>query len=281
MLRSRRVVFSLAGGTSVVLLASLFMGFGGGGPAQPQSQTAKVLRRGTPATNQEISQPTAEELDDAATPIVDLNDPTPVSSERALKNAHWDKHDFVRAELDPRAAAVVIDHWEGQSLSDLPTDKSDLVLEGQVTEAAAFLSNDKGDVYSEFTVRVTEVLKTTADFEINRGDLIVTERRGGRVRYPDGRIIRYGFVGQGSPMKGKKYLFFLSKTEHGNYKILTGYELQSNKVFALDGSRINHRGLGRWSFDKHNDEEYRGFRAMVDKAIKSPPSPAQNRRVGP
>jgi hypothetical protein len=281
MFRSRRVALLLASLAGAVLLASLFIAFGEKGQTQHQGQTATVLRRGTPTASQNPAQPTAKELDDAATPIVDLNDTTPVSSDRTLKNARRDKHNFVQRELDPRAAAVVSDHWEGQNISDLPTDKSDLVVEGKVTESQAFLSNDKGDVYSEFTVRISEVLRETDGSGVNPGDSIITERPGGRVRYPDGRVVRYGFVGQGSPMKGKKYLFFLSKTETGEYRILTGYEVQGNKVFALDGSRVNHRGLGRWSFDKHNDEEYRNFRTMVDEALKNPPNPAQNRRVGP
>src|SRR5260370_41165602 len=102
-----------------------------------------------------------------------------------------------------------MDHWEGQSISDYPTDISDLVVEGKVTGAAPFLSNDKGDVYSEFTVHITDVLKVAPDLAVKRGDSIVTQRSGGRVKYPDGRIVRYGFVGQGSPIKGNKYLFFL------------------------------------------------------------------------
>jgi hypothetical protein len=281
MLRSRRVVFSLACAASAVFLASFLTAFAGKGQTQQQRQTATVLRRGIPATNQNAPQPTAKELDDAATPIVDLNDSTPVGSDRSLKNARWDKHNLVQSDLDPRAAAVISDHWDSQDLSDLPTDESDLVVEGKVTESQAFLSNDRGDVYCEFTVYVTDVLKKAVGLEVNRGDSITTERPGGRVRYPDGRIVRYGFVGQGSPMKGKKYLFFLSKTEVADYRILTGYELQGDKVFALDGSRINHRGLGRWSFDKHNDEEYRTFRTMVDEAIKSLPSPAKKRSVDP
>jgi len=280
MFRSRRVALSLTGVAAAVLLASLFIAFGEKGQTQYQGQTATVLRRGTPMANQSPAQPTAKELDDAATPIVDLNDPNPVSTDRASRNAHWDRHDFVKSDLDPRAAAVVMDHWEGQSISDLPTDKSDLVVEGKVTDSAAYLSNDKGDVYSEFTVHITDVLKAAADMGVKRGDSIVTERPGGRVRYPDGRVVRYGFVGQGSPMKGKKYLLFLSKSEQGNYRILTGYELQGNKVFPLDGSRINDRGLGKWSFDRHNDEEYQFFRKAVEEAITNPPAP-QRRRVGP
>lgn len=280
MLKRKRILFSLSVGVGAVLFASLFLAFNGKGQNRQQPQTARIMRKGPQVANQTPSQPTAKELDDAATPVAEFNDSNPVSSERASKNARWDNHRLVNNQADPGVASVVRDHWEGQSLSDLPTDVSDLIVEGKVTDSAAFLSNDKGDVYSEFTVKVTEVLKAAPGLTIKPGESIAAQRWGGRVKYPDGRIVRYGFVGQGSPMKGGKYLFFLSKSGQGDFNILTGYEVQGNKVVALDGSRINTRGLGSWPFDKHNGEDYDIFRKGVAQAISNPPA-SQRRRVGP
>jgi hypothetical protein len=48
---------------------------------------------------------------------------------------------------------------------------------------------------------------------------------------------------------------------------LTAYQIQGDKVFALDGSRINERKQGDWVFDKHNDENLNGFRQKVQEAI--------------
>ncbi len=278
MSKPRRVAFSLTSGGIAVFLVGLLLIFSGEGQTQRQSQSAKILRRGIPAANQNSNQPTPKELDDAATPIVDLNDVKVVNADRLAKNSRYDDHHFVKSELDPRIAEVV---KEGEpDDSDLPTYKSDLVAEGRVMESSAFLSNDGGDVYSEFTIHVTDIFKSSSDLNVNRGDSVTAERPGGRVKYPDGRVVRYGFVGQGSPLQGKKYLFFLSKTGQGNYRLLTAYELQGNKVFALDGSRINRRGLGNWSVDKHNDQDYVDFKKQVDEAIKNPPKPAHNGRIG-
>lgn len=223
------------------------------------------------------SQLTARERDDAATPVVDLIS-SYVSTDRLSKNGRYDNQGFVKSEIDPRIAAVVRE--PPGDISDIPTDKSDLVVEGTVTDSAAFLSNDKGAVYSELTVHVSDVLKETSDLNVRNGDSIVTERFGGRVKYPNGQIVRYGIVGQGSPAKGMKYLFFLSRAEQGNYNILTAYELQGNKVQALDGARVN-LGLGNWAFDKHNDEDYQAFRKATEHAIKNPPSGNQKRRFNP
>jgi hypothetical protein len=265
MLNHRRLSYAILTGVAVcILCVSVLLAFSGNGHTQSnqQTQTATILRRGAPSTDQP---PTAKELDDAATPIVDLYNSGPVDSDRQRKNSRYDGHHFVEHEVGPRTGEVVT---EGRgNVADVPVNNSDLVIEGHVTESRAFLSNDKGNVYSEFTVRVTDVLKRAPDLRVIPGDLIVMERAGGRVRYPDGRVIRYGVVGQGSPMKGNKYLLFLSKAGQGNYKILTGYELRGNKVFALDGVRINN-GLGRWPFDKHNGEDYERMRKAAEDAVK-------------
>lgn len=238
-----------------------------------QSKQGPAKAVGQDLTRNEVkSRPTAKELDDAATPVVDLisSYTADVSTDRWFKNNRYDNHGMVESEIDPRAAYVEREPTE--RISDIPAGESDLVVEGTVTDSAAFLSNDKGAVYSEITVRISDVLKETSDVSLKIGDSIVTERFGGRVKYPNGQIVRYRFVGQGSPAKGKNYLFFLSRAEQGNYNILTAYELQGNKVQALDGSRINYRQLGDWVFDKHNDEDYQAFRKATDQAVKNPDS---------
>jgi len=100
------------------------------------------------------------------------------------------------------------------------------------------------------------------------------------VKYPNGRIVRYGIVGQGSPAKGRNYLFFLSRAEQSNYNILTAYELQGNKVQSLDGARVNLGSVNGF-FDKHNDEDYQAFRNAVEQAAKNPPGGNQKRRFNP
>ncbi|MDQ2922025.1 MAG: hypothetical protein M3R52_10510 [Acidobacteriota bacterium] len=258
-------------GASVVLVVSLVVFFSGRGLAKQNAQ------QGATMNNRARSESTDKERDDAATPIVDLNS-SALSRDRALKNARYDRRPYVKAELEPGVAEVLAERPIG--VSDIPTDRSDLVVEGNVTDSAAFLSNDKGMVYSEFFIHITAVLKSASGLGITAGNLIVAERLGGRVRYSDGRIIRYRLAGQGSPEKGKKYLFFLSESGQGNYEILTAYELDGNRVFALDGSRIDYRGLGTSVFDKHNQEDYQKFRNAVETAIRNPRS-GEIRRSAP
>jgi len=277
MIRKKLVLFK-SGMLVAVSLVIVTLAFGVlSQSAQSNQETAKTAKQNG---NDKKSHVRARELDDAATPVVDLvsADSGAVGTDRLLKNSRYDNEGIIKSEVDASVANVVREAVE--DVPDLPAGKSDLIVEGTVAGSAAFLSNDKGAVYSEITVNVTDVLKNTAGLNVKNGESIVAERFGGRVKYPNGQIVRYGIVGQGSPVKGKKYLFFLSRAGQGNYNLLTAYELQGNKVQALDGARVN-LGLGKWVFDKHNDEDYQTFRKATEQAIQNLPGENQKRRFNP
>jgi hypothetical protein len=141
---------------------------------------------------------------------------------------------------------------------------SDLIVEGEVKDANAFLSDDGTGVYSEFTISVSDVIKSPAP--VQKHDVITAERFGGRVRFPSGELVRYRIVGHGSPSKGGKYLFFLKQMADGEYRILTAYEMRGNKIVALDGSRTNVGGRGDSPNDKHTGKDAQEFKKEVRAA---------------
>src|SRR5215217_6393249 len=151
--------------------------------AQSKQEAAKTTEQ---IGNDKKAHVRARELDDAATPVVDLvsSDTTAVGTDRLMKNTRYDNEGFIKSEVDPSIANIVREPLG--DISDLPADKSDLVVEGTVTDSAAFLSNDKGAVYSEITVHLSDVLKDSSNFNAKKGDSIETERFGGRVKYPNG-----------------------------------------------------------------------------------------------
>jgi len=117
----------------------------------------------------------------------------------------------------------------------IPVAQSDVILVGQIMGANAFLSNDKGYIYSEFALGVETVLKNDAIAPINSDGQIIAEREGGAVRFPSGRIQQYRIYGQKMPQTGRKYILFLKRNETDpDFSILTGYELKNNQVFPLD-----------------------------------------------
>jgi hypothetical protein len=213
----------------------------------------------------------AKQIDDEMTPVVEYEDEGSAKTQpnRQLRNSKHDKARWVAKDLDARVSEVVDESEWALGLSDLPVDKSDLIMEGQVIGAEAFLSNDRTGVYSEFSVQVTEVLKNSTGQSINLNDTVVMERIGGKVKYNSGKVIRYRIEGQGSPIRGQRYLFFLRRIDQARYHLLTAYHIKGETVFALDGSRINVRGQGDWVFDKHNGEGLEEFTRRVQAALKT------------
>lgn len=120
----------------------------------------------------------------------------------------------------------------------IPAAKSDIILIGEVTTARAYLSEDKTNVYSEFTVRAEDVLKNDPATPLSPGASLAVERSGGRVRFPSGKIIfRGGAYGRNMPRVGQRYILFLKRNDEGQtYSITTGYKLSLGRVHPLDGS---------------------------------------------
>jgi hypothetical protein len=232
-------------------------------------------------TSKQQDKSATKEIDDEATPIVDFNVANlNIDQSRINKNARYDKYSFVESEPPPNAGEVIQFPGENDRELDMPVEESDLIIEGQVTDSKAFLSNDKSGIYSEFTIAVSKVLKNTAgDSSIKANENMVVERLGGRVRYPSGKIIRYVMSGLGSPSINSKYLFFLTKTKENAYRILTGYEFKNDKVFALDGARTFRRSVEKKVFDNHNGRDYESFVNEIKKAIENRKEANKNEKV--
>jgi hypothetical protein len=120
-------------------------------------------------------------------------------------------------------------------LPALPVKQSDAIVLGEVIDAKAYLSTDKTGVYSEFAIRIDDVLMDFTSSPIPFGTQIILEREGGVVRFSSGRLFQYAIYNQGLPRNGQRYVFFLKNNEQGRiYSILTGYCLRKGRVSPLD-----------------------------------------------
>lgn len=154
-------------------------------------------------------------------------------TKKLSKNNRYDKKHIV-SNTPGKGLAWFGNDWDA-GLSGIPASQSDAVVVGEVLDAHAYLSQDKGAVYSEFTVRVGEVLKDKASTQLSPGCSITVDRFGGVVRYGREHSVLYRAVGQDLPRAGRHYLLFLKSTgEDKDYSITLGYELRSDKVFLLD-----------------------------------------------
>lgn len=138
----------------------------------------------------------------------------------------------------------------------LPAAKSDVVLIGEVTDAKAYLSEDKTNVYSEFTVRVEEILKNNTSIALAPGTSITTVRSGGALRFPSGKIIQRGSGGKPFPQTKGRYVFFLAyENEEQDHPILTAYEIRGGVVLPLDGLDLDGRLLEPYA----EYQQYKGW----------------------
>jgi hypothetical protein len=129
---------------------------------------------------------------------------------------------------------TINDEWD-IGLPALPVSQSGMVVIGEVVDAQSYLSVSKDWVYSEFTVRVEEVLKNASGVTLTTGGSIDVNRDGGRIRFPSGHTILQYTSGQGMPRPGERYALFLTfDAQDQDAHILTGYELRGGRVSPLD-----------------------------------------------
>jgi hypothetical protein len=169
-------------------------------------------------------------------PVTDINKPEPSDREkRARRQARGKKHDNAGIHITEGSDTITVNTEWDIGLPALPVAKSDLILIGEVTDVEAYLSNEKTAVYSEFIIRVDEVLKNTSNLAPTQGSSLIADRQGGRVRFPSGHTTLLFVQGQGMPRVGRRYALFLTHTgQEQSANILTGYELRGGRVFPID-----------------------------------------------
>lgn len=154
---------------------------------------------------------------------------------------------------------------------EIPAKRSDAVITGEITDAKAYLSEDKVSIYSEFEVSNPEVLKNTTAESISAEKPAVVSRGGGGVRFPSGKIIYRWIWDKLLPEVGKKYIFFLEYSDEAGFSIITAYELREGKVFPLDGvepdtDKVKIQFKGHHSFKGASETD---FLNQVKEAIEN------------
>jgi hypothetical protein len=164
----------------------------------------------------------------------DLTDPAK-NAVRKDKQKRHDNFRFVAKNPQPWQTESIFIPEGNFDFPALPVSTSQLIVVARVTEASAHLSAHKMNVYSEFLVVLSSVLKTPTK-EITENSPLTIERLGGNVRYPNGQKILFRISGWNMPKVGSEYLFFLNSRNKFDWEIVTAYELTENGVFPLDES---------------------------------------------
>jgi hypothetical protein len=127
----------------------------------------------------------------------------------------------------------------------LPVTRSAAIVIGEITEATAYLSDDETNIYSEFSIRVAEILKVDASSRLTIDTPLVIQREGGRVRFASGKTVAAIVNHQDLPQIGRRYVFFLVRKSLAgqlidDFYLLTAFELRAGRVFPLDNVTDGH-----------------------------------------
>lgn len=167
-------------------------------------------------------------------PTAEYNHLDSADPQKNAKKKRYNDGHLVKAAVNPETVETEFFPEPHIRLPALPVAESDLVVVGTIGGGQAHLSENKRNVFSEFTLLVEEVFKARSS-EISQGSVLTIDRIGGHVRYPNGQKVLYRIAGLNMPQIGSRYLFFLtSKHNKADVSILTGYELKATGAVPLD-----------------------------------------------
>lgn len=214
-----------------------------------------------------------QKIEDNA-PIADLNTPeltNPQEKEIRTQRGKKYKKDVSLDRRQENAALFENPSSNAAVEPAFPIEQSDIIIIGTITDSQAFISNDKTAVYSEFQVAVNRILKNDKSFSITSESNIIAERIGGKVRFPSGKIQRWGETGHNLPQKNKRYVLFLKWNEEGkDYSILTGYEINGQIVNPLDGLGGDYNTGIFGNYDNYKNADLTAFLSKLQVAIANP-----------
>jgi len=151
---------------------------------------------------------------------------------RKYKNKHFNKMNMVSRE-PTRYWSILVTEWD-VGLPPLPAAQSSAILIVEPLTSAAHLSDDKTGVYTEFSAKLHEAVKSD-DPLLTKNSLVNVSRPGGVVRYRNGEESLSAIKGQNMLRVGKRYLLFLKPIgQTKDFEIVTGYEIDNGKVMPLD-----------------------------------------------
>ena len=153
------------------------------------------------------------------------------TSARFLANRRYDKQHWVGSPPIPPEVGGIGRIKEGQPPPSLPIAESSVIVVGKIVGTIAYLSNDKQGVYTEFTIRVSERLKTDGK---SLSKTVLADREGGVVTYPVSAHVLYQDSQFHLPLLGNTYLMFLTRDDSPNFRILTAYELKDGQVTPIE-----------------------------------------------
>jgi hypothetical protein len=128
---------------------------------------------------------------------------------------------------------------------------ADIVVVGSPVRIRSHLSNDLTTVYSEITLKVTQVLWSARSVAgISPGSSILVERAGGVVKLSSGAILIRGCMSEGIPYNRFSHLIVAKyRPAAGVFSLVTGFELNGDQVYGLEN--VTRQSSGRAALNQY------------------------------
>jgi hypothetical protein len=134
----------------------------------------------------------------------------------------------------------------------IPAWGSDAVVIGTILSGKSFMSSKHDNAYTDYQVRVDQILKPDKTTKLVVGQQLVASRTGGKIRFPSGHITDFCIAGRGLPKVASQYILFLIKIapDLPEYRIAfpSGYELSNGHVYPLDDVNQEYEGMSEPAF---------------------------------
>jgi hypothetical protein len=248
-MKHRKIVFSIALLALACSAASWAQTTPSSGAAQPQAvqDESKYTAGGQLRKPSKYSDlPAKGEFADTQT----QTEPPEDQARRKVREAHFTANNSVLPALFPtitdpgksvdgqtETGGIKFYDYAGV-ISTLPARTSAAVVIGTVVSGKAFLTKDRTYVYSDYQVRIDEILKPDAAASLIVGGQLIAFRPGGTLHFPSGHVRHFLDAGQGYPIVGAQYLFFLGRPDSSiaEYEMTSfaAYQLLHGLVYPLD-----------------------------------------------
>jgi hypothetical protein len=144
-------------------------------------------------------------------------------------------------------------------MTELPAKQSEVVVVGYVKKAQPYFSEDKRNIYTEYTISIVEVLRNATQLPLRAEGFITSHRLGGALKLASGRVIRLDVSGYGAPITadGKFVLFLGGYDPRGDwFHIYKPWELTTGVAVPLDPHDVAMAQAGRSQFAGMNEGSF-------------------------
>lgn len=184
-------------------------------------------------------------------------------SSHSIKGMRYNLNGSHVAELGESSQPALFELPHSHTAKSISSAGCDTIIVGIISGGQSYLSNDRRNIYSEFKVRLQEVLRSSVT-PLSSGQSIDIERSGGAIRLPSGKILQRGSIAESMPRVGGKYVFLLRYKQDTNSFILkTGFQLEGDHVYRLDDEKAAAENLS------HPLKEHGGTETQLIEHLKN------------